>query len=119
VREEDPGSAGWGEGDVRNGSSRFGGDLLVTADGTAHSLTHAPILEQVFETSKSATAHWMSCLKTSVTNLYQDIGDASGALGGDTSPARRARHVLPDLPMSGQRAGDAPILIRVKEGAVG
>ena len=38
----------------------------------------------------------LSCLRTSVTNLYPDIGDASGALGGDTSSARRARHVLPD-----------------------
>jgi aminoglycoside phosphotransferase (APT) family kinase protein len=27
------------------------------------------------------------CLRTSVTNLYPDIGDASGALGGDTSSA--------------------------------
>jgi hypothetical protein len=52
----------------------------------------------MFEEDLDDLATAVSCLKTSVTNLHQDIGDAFGALGGDTSSARRARHVLPDLP---------------------
>ena len=35
--------------------------------------------------SRTRTSQLLLCLRTSVTVLYQDIGDGSGARGGDTS----------------------------------
>ena len=58
----------------------------------------------------------MSCLRTSVTNLYQDIGDTTGVFGGDTSALRlesmlrRWLPMNPLTPVSGSRSRSGPMM---------
>ena len=48
----------------------------------------------------------MSCRRTSVTVLHQDIGDTSGVVGGDTSARRLGRWLPmnPSIPVSASRS---------------
>ncbi len=52
----------------------------------------------------------MSCLRTSVTVLYQDMGDGSGGLGGDTSGPMVGRWLSmnPSNPVSAWRSRSGP-----------
>ncbi len=49
---------------------------------------HPSLVEHMFDTIPTIGDIAMSCLKTSVTVLRQDIGDTSDGLGGDTSVLR-------------------------------
>ena len=55
----------------------------------------------------------LSCRKTSVTVLHQDIGDTSGGLGGDTSAPRLGRWLPmnPSIPVSVSRSRSGPMTL--------
>ena len=80
-------------------------------DAMAHILHCVILFDNTFATGCGHSAWSVSCRRTLVTVLHQDIGDTSGCLGGDTS-APRLRLWLPgtpSIPVSVSRSRSGPM----------